>query len=125
MAGNSKNRRGVRNITINRKSYRFVPGSLSVDTRDISSSVIENSGGLVTVTDNTLSVSFSVFLECGERLSDLQNLCDADVSVEYYDGRVMTWRGSSYTGDGTFDGETGQATLSFTASTFQETPGIC
>lgn len=112
-------RRGIKNVTINQRPFRFVPGSISMNLARENFTNIEGSGGSFTSAVNDPSVTLSVYLECDDRVDDFTNLCDTTVSIDEHNGRVTTLINAAQVGQGdNYNPDTGELSLTFTAEDY-------
>ena len=112
-------RRGVKNVTINQRPFRFSPDSVTMNLNRENFTPIEGSGGAFTSAVNDPSVSFTAYLDCEDRTDDFTNLCDAVVSIDEHNGRVTTFINASQTGTGeNYNPQTGELSLTFTAEDY-------
>ena len=102
--------RGTLNFLINGSSVKLAAdGDITVITTDQARTALSN--GEFTIEDRSPSIAATVLVPNNMYVQDLQELCDAAVVVEMYDGRTFSTTSASNVGQDGFNAKTNSCLL--------------
>lgn len=111
--------RGTLNFLINGASVKLAAdGDITVITTDQARTALSN--GEFTIEDRSPSIAATVLVPNNMYVQDLQELCDAAVVVEMYDGRTFSTTSASNVGQDGFNAKTNSQPLELTCETITE-----
>lgn len=111
--------RGTLNFLINGSSVKLAAdGDITVITTDQARTALSN--GEFTIEDRSPSIAATVLVPNNMYVQDLQELCDAAVVVEMYDGRTFSTTSASNVGQDGFNAKTNSQPLELTCESITE-----
>lgn len=111
--------RGTLNFLIRGQSIKLAAdGDITVITSDQSRTALSN--GEFTIEDRSPSIAATVLVPNTMYVNDLQELCDAPVVVEMFDGRTFSTTSASNVSQEGYNPKTNQQPLELTAETITE-----
>lgn len=111
--------RGTLNFLINGQSIKLAAdGDITVITSDQARTAL--SDGEFTIEDRSPSITATVLVPNSIYVNDLQELCDAAVVVEMFDGRTFSTTSASNVSQEGYNPKTNQQPLELTAQAITE-----
>lgn len=111
--------RGTLNFLLNGQSVKLAADAdITVITTDESRTALSN--GEFTIEDRSPSIQATVLVPNSMYVRDLQELCDASVVVEMYDGRTFSTTSASNVSQDGYNAKTNQQPLELTCEAITE-----